>query len=340
MARRWAGTMNEPLRAELLAMLAEDQRLRQQASEADVEAAAAVWPAISETDRRNTARVREIIAAHGWPGRTLVGEDGAHAAWLLVQHADHDPEFQRTCLALLAAAVEAGEATAVDHAYLTDRVAVGEDRPQRYGTQFQREGDRFVPAPIADAAQVDERRAALGLPSLADYAETINNPGRPTHPPARRIDYHDDPSAPPATTVVPSANVVVVNSAGEVLLIRRTDNDNWALPGGAMDLGESLIDAARRETAEETGVQVQITGLVGIYTDPRHVIHYPGNDEVRQEFSVVFTARPIGGAPAPSSGSGEVAWFPPAQIGNLRMDRSTRLRITHYLDGHDRPHLG
>jgi 8-oxo-dGTP pyrophosphatase MutT (NUDIX family) len=140
--------------------------------------------------------------------------------------------------------------------------------------------------------------------------------------------------------VVPSANVVVVNNGGQVLLIRRTGNDDWALPGGAMDLGESLIDAARRETAEETGVQVQITGLVGIYTDPRHVIHYPGNDEVRQEFSVVFTARPIGGAPAPSSGSGEVAWFPPAQIGNLRMDRSTRLRITHYLDGHDRPHLG
>ena len=80
---------------------------------------------------------------------------------------------------------------------------------------------------------------------------------------ARRIDYYDDPNAPPANSVVPSANVVVVNDAGHVLLIRRTDNDNWALPGGAMDLGESLVDAARRETEEETGVQVQVTGLVG-----------------------------------------------------------------------------
>jgi len=140
--------------------------------------------------------------------------------------------------------------------------------------------------------------------------------------------------------VVPSANVVVVNDTGQVLLIRRTDNDNWALPGGAMDLGESLLDAARRETAEETGVQVQITGLVGIYTDPRHVIHYTSNDEVRQEFSIVFTARPVGGAPRPSSESAEVHWVAPQQIATLPMDRSMRMRIAHYLAGHEAPHLG
>ena len=157
---------------------------------------------------------------------------------------------------------------------------------------------------------------------------------------ARRIDYYDDPNAPPANSVVPSANVVVVNDTGQVLLIRRTDNDNWALPGGAMDLGESLLDAARRETAEETGVQVQITGLVGIYTDPRHVIHYTSNDEVRQEFSIVFTARPVGGAPRPSSESREVHWVAPQQIATLPMDRSMRMRIAHYLAGHAAPHLG
>jgi hypothetical protein len=118
--------------------------------------------------------MRELVAEHGWPGRTLVGEDGAHAAWLLAQHADHDPDFQRECLTLLAAAVQAGEASAADHAYLDDRVAVAEDRPQLYGTQFRQEGDRLVPAPIADAAHVDQRRAALGLPTLAEYAESIN----------------------------------------------------------------------------------------------------------------------------------------------------------------------
>ena len=70
---------------------------------------------------------------------------------------------------------------------------------------------------------------------------------------ARSIDYYDDLSAPEANSLVPSVNVVVTNSAGEVLLIRRSDNDNWAVPGGAVDLGESLVQAAVRETREETG---------------------------------------------------------------------------------------
>ena len=68
---------------------------------------------------------------------------------------------------------------------------------------------------------------------------------------ARRIDYYDDPSAPKANSLVPSVNVVVTNSAGEVLLIRRSDNDNWAIPGGAIDLGESMVQAVVRETREE-----------------------------------------------------------------------------------------
>jgi ADP-ribose pyrophosphatase YjhB (NUDIX family) len=155
-----------------------------------------------------------------------------------------------------------------------------------------------------------------------------------------RIDYHDDPAAPPATTVVPSANVVVANHAREILLIRRADNGNWALPGGAMNLGESLVDAARRETAEETGVRVQITGLVGIYTNPRHVILYTSDGEVRQEFSVVFTARPIGGQPRPSDEASEVRWVPPDRVGGLAMDRSMWMRIAHYLAGNEKPHLG
>jgi ADP-ribose pyrophosphatase YjhB (NUDIX family) len=128
------------------------------------------------------------------------------------------------------------------------------------------------------------------------------------------------------------------NDADEILLIRRTDNDNWALPGGAMDLGESLPDAAVRETAEETGIRVEITGLVGIYTDPRHVVLYTSNHEVRQEFSVVFTARPVGGEP--SNESREVRWVAPDAVGSLPMDRSMRMRIEHYLTGNEKPHLG
>jgi ADP-ribose pyrophosphatase YjhB (NUDIX family) len=157
---------------------------------------------------------------------------------------------------------------------------------------------------------------------------------------SRRIDFYDDPAAPQANSVVPSANVVVVNDAGEILLIRRTDNDNWALPGGAMDLGESLPDAAIRETLEETGVQVELTGLVGIYTDPRHVILYTSNGEARQEFSVVFTARPIGGEPTPSNESSEVHWIAPDATAVLTMDRSMRMRIDQYLAADRQPHLG
>ena len=85
----------------------------------------------------------------------------------------------------------------------------------------------------------------------------------------RRIDYHHSPDAPPANSIVPSANVVVINDAGEILLIRRSDNDNWAVPGGAVDLGESLPHAAIRETKEESGIDCEITGISGIYTDPQ-----------------------------------------------------------------------
>lgn len=157
---------------------------------------------------------------------------------------------------------------------------------------------------------------------------------------ARRIDFYDDPAAPAPNSLVPSVNVVVVNDPGEILLIRHTDNDNWALPGGAMDLGESLPAAAVRETLEETGVRVQITGLVGIYTDPRHVILYTSNGEARQEFSVVFTARPTGGAPTPSDESREVRWVDVGEVDSLPMDRSMRMRIGHSLARPEKPHLG
>jgi 8-oxo-dGTP pyrophosphatase MutT (NUDIX family) len=152
---------------------------------------------------------------------------------------------------------------------------------------------------------------------------------------ARRIDYYDDPNAPSANSMVPSVNVAVTNDNGEILFIRRTDNDNWALPGGAIDLGESLAQAAVRETKEETGIDCEITGLVGIYTDPKHVIHYTSNDEVRQEFSIVLTGRPTGGTPTPSDESREVVWVDPARASGLRMDRSMRRRVTAYLAGRD-----
>jgi ADP-ribose pyrophosphatase YjhB (NUDIX family) len=150
----------------------------------------------------------------------------------------------------------------------------------------------------------------------------------------RRIDYYDDPSAPKANSLVPSVNVVVVNDAGEMLMIRRTDNDNWAVPGGAIDLGESVGQAAARETREESGIECEITGIVGIYSDPKHVILYTSNGEARQEFSIVLTARVLSGQPTPSSESSEVRWVPASEVLDYTMDRSMRVRINDYLDDH------
>jgi ADP-ribose pyrophosphatase YjhB (NUDIX family) len=157
---------------------------------------------------------------------------------------------------------------------------------------------------------------------------------------ARRIDYYDDPDAPAANSIVPSVNVAVTNDAGQVLLIRRSDNDNWALPGGAVDLGESLPHAAVRETKEETGVDCEVTGLSGIYTDPRHVLLYTSNGEVRQEFSIVLTARATGGQPTPSSETSEVRWAALDDLGGYNMDASMRLRVQHYLERREHPYIG
>ena len=126
----------------------------------------------------------------------------------------------------------------------------------------------------------------------------------------------------------------------KILLIRRTDNDNWALLGGSVDIGESLPQAAIRETREETGVECEITGLSGIYTDPRHVILYTSNGEVRQEFSIVLTARATGGQPTPSSETSEVRWVTTSDAAAHEMDPSMRLRIRHYARHRAQPYIG
>ncbi|MBF6368922.1 NUDIX domain-containing protein [Nocardia puris] len=142
----------------------------------------------------------------------------------------------------------------------------------------------------------------------------------------QRIDYHNDPNAPAANSVRPSAGAFV-RRGDDVLLICRSDNGNWSMPGGAHDPGESLSRTAVRETLEETGVSIDLVGLVGIFTDPAHVIHYTSNDEVRQEFTVIYRGVQTGGEPTPSSESTRVEWVPIASISDLKMDPSQRKRI-------------
>jgi ADP-ribose pyrophosphatase YjhB (NUDIX family) len=168
----------------------------------------------------------------------------------------------------------------------------------------------------------------FGMPDMMPIAP---RPPAPTGSRARRIDYYDTPDAPAANSMVPSVNVVVVNDLGELLMIRRSDNGNWAVPGGAIDIGESVAQAGVRETLEESGIECEITGLVGVYSDPKHIIVYTSNGEARQEFSIVLTARPLRGEPTPSSETTEVRWVPSAAIAFLTMDRSMRARLRDYL---------
>ncbi len=156
--------MNEELRTELLARADRDQTARKSLPPADQ------WyrweQVIAPVDRANTARMREIVAEYGWPGYALAGIDGAHAAWLLVQHAPD--EFQEECLPLLEAAVARGDAAPRDLAYLTDRVLMQRGEPQVYGTQYQVIDGRLSLWAVRDPDGLDQRRAALGLPPEAE----------------------------------------------------------------------------------------------------------------------------------------------------------------------------
>ncbi|WP_432185036.1 NUDIX hydrolase [Streptomyces tendae] len=154
-----------------------------------------------------------------------------------------------------------------------------------------------------------------------------------------RIDYFNDPDAPRANSIVPSVTAVAVNEAGEVLLIHKTDNNLWALPGGGVDVGESAPDAAVRETKEETGFDVEVTSLVGIYTNPAHVMAYD-DGEVRQQFSICFRARIVGGELRTSSESKEVAFVDPSRLDSLNIHPSMRMRIDHGLSDETAPHIG
>ncbi|MFF7737284.1 NUDIX domain-containing protein [Streptomyces sp. NPDC007984] len=147
-----------------------------------------------------------------------------------------------------------------------------------------------------------------------------------------RRDYEDVPDAPAANSLVPAASAVVVDDAGRILLQRRRDNGMWALPGGVMHIGESLPECAVRETREETGFDVEVIGIVGTYTNPRHVFAYD-DGEVRQEFSICFLARPVAGQLAVSEESTDVRWFDPAEVDGLSMVAGVRKRVTDWRDG-------
>ncbi|HLI08537.1 MAG TPA: DUF6624 domain-containing protein [Ktedonobacteraceae bacterium] len=173
----WQGPLSdEPQEAfkaianEIMKMSEVDQQMRKRGQ----------WDA--SIDVANTQRMKEIVEHMGWPTRSKVGSPASKMAWQLVQHADHDRAFQQACLDLMKAQAP-GEVSPVNIAYLEDRVRVAEGRPQVYGTQFYSdEAGKVGPRPIEDPDHVDERRQAVGLQPLSDYAREVEQSYQECHP--------------------------------------------------------------------------------------------------------------------------------------------------------------
>jgi ADP-ribose pyrophosphatase YjhB (NUDIX family) len=148
-----------------------------------------------------------------------------------------------------------------------------------------------------------------------------------------RIDFFHDPAAPPANSLVVGSSAVVADSDGRILLQRRSDSGNWALPGGVMDIGETLAESAIREVREETGFDVRIERIVGIYSDPSHVFAYD-DGEVRQEFSICLACTITDGSLSVSIESTDVRFFAPEDISDIQVHESILIRIRDYLSDH------
>ncbi|MET8092106.1 NUDIX domain-containing protein [Micromonospora sp. NPDC005220] len=154
-----------------------------------------------------------------------------------------------------------------------------------------------------------------------------------------RIEHFNNPNAPKPNSIVVAVTVFVQDDQGLVLLIQRTDNGLWALPGGAQDFGEYIAETAVRETREETGIDVEVIGVVGIYTNPNHVVEY-SDGEVRQQFSILFRGRNVGGRLTTSDESLAVRWVARDDLENLKIHPSMRLRIDHGLERQEQPYIG
>lgn len=153
-----------------------------------------------------------------------------------------------------------------------------------------------------------------------------------------RYDYYHHTDAPKPTRIVPAVSAVVHNADGKIVLHLRADNGYWALPGGEVEVGETVSDAIHREVQEETGLRVEIAGLVGIYSDPGHVIAYD-NGEVRQQFSICFSCPVIDGTLSISGESRSVRLFNQSEINNLMIHPANKIRLNDFFSHADKPFL-
>jgi 8-oxo-dGTP pyrophosphatase MutT (NUDIX family) len=125
---------------------------------------------------------------------------------------------------------------------------------------------------------------------------------------------------------------VLADGGGRILVQRRRDTGQWALPVGKMELGETPSQCAIRETQEETGILVEVTGILGIFSDPAHVVAY-GDGEIRQEYEIIFLARPVSGTPRVNDEASDVRWVTPEALRSLDVHPTQWRQINHYLDG-------
>lgn len=147
-----------------------------------------------------------------------------------------------------------------------------------------------------------------------------------------RVDYWNDPKAPEANSLVVAASAIVTNDQGQVLLQQRRDNSQWALPGGGMNVGESIRETTIREVVEETGITAEPEYVIAVYSDPNHVFAYD-DGEVRQEFSVCVKCIALEGDIRPNDESTSVAWFAVERLDTVSMHPRIRARIDDYLAG-------
>lgn len=154
-----------------------------------------------------------------------------------------------------------------------------------------------------------------------------------------RTDFFHNEQAPKPNSLVPAAGVLAVDDEGRLLLQRRRDTGDWAIPMGRMELGETPAQCAVRETLEETGVQVEVTGLLGIYSDPGYIVAYDDHDdpsrfgEVRQEFEITMLGRPVAGSPTVNDEADAVRWFHTDELEETRIHPRMRQQLADYLAG-------
>jgi len=161
------------IREKLIAMAEEDQAVRAELA-ADGSLFHRYHPRMEEVHRRNAAALLEIVERHGWPVRSLVGEQAGRAAWIILQHAIGDPSLQRRGLGWLQEASARGEVAPIEVAMLEDRIRCYEGRPQRYGTQFDWDASgQLSPYPVEDPEGVDRRRASIGLGPLDEAVRSM-----------------------------------------------------------------------------------------------------------------------------------------------------------------------